>query len=497
MSTLLARLDALLRPRAAWAVVCAVVLAVQGAFMLLLSAPGRANVDVVYQARQALGEVPYNDWHPPVMSALWELLIDLTGDVGSLFRLQTGVLLLTVWASVLLVHRATGHRRWTLWLLLLPLAPWVLGQTAVLWKDTQMAVALLAGCLCLFFIDVRRRRTWILVLPALVLLSYATAVRKNAVFALVPIAVYLGVLLAQVVWKRFYRAGDGRRWVRLTAASLVALLVLGASSSLLDRGVTAAKEVQPTSSLATVMLDDVTFSVPEAELRASDAPPELVERILGSRARCREIDEAWDSYLHCFGRGGAELFAPVEDAEAIQELWVEHVLPHPVRYLIYRSGVFSYYFFSSALEWWPYGWRGDAETVGLGPQNYNADVIARYYVVDFAAETFPMLFKPWFWSALGIACVVLSRRAGRRLQGPVLALAWSALAYVAGYLPIAPANHFRYTFWPALAVSVALGMLCAGWWARHRRTSLRRVEPDAVRTDGHAERAATPGGEPT
>src|SRR5699024_12802462 len=37
----------------------------------------------------------------------------------------------------------------------------------------------------------------------------------------------------------------------------------------------------------------------------------------------------------------------------------------------------------------------------------------------------------------------------------------SALCYVFGYFPIMPANHFRYTFWPALALTLAVVLAIA------------------------------------
>lgn len=450
-------LSRLTRSGPAWAVVCALVLLPQAWFMVKLSYPGRANVDIAFQLRQARGEIPYTDWHPPVMSALWELLIGLTGQVGSLFLLQTAALVSAVWLLAMAVHRRTGERRWTWWVLLLPLTPWTLGQTAVLFKDTQMAVALLAAAALLLLVEPRRRATLWLVLPALVLLVYATSVRKNAVFAIVALAVWVGWLGLQALRLRGVFRGRA-----VLAAGLVVMAVVGLGSSLLDRSIASVKSVEATGSVTQIMLDDVMFSVPPGELRATGAPPELVERIDSSRAKCYELGEIWDSYFNCYGRGaGGAMFSPLEQQDEIRRLWREHVITHPLRYLTYRSAVFGYYFFSSSLEWWPYEWRGEAESVGLGPQSRNTDYLARYYVQEFAATTFPWLFKPWFWTAVAIVCVALSRRAGV-LQPAVLALAWSALGYVAGYLPVVPANHFRYTFWPALALTLAVGLLLAG-----------------------------------
>ena len=64
------------------------------------------------------------------------------------------------------------------------------------------------------------------------------------------------------------------------------------------------------------------------------------------------------------------------------------------------------------------------------------------------------------------------------------ALAASALCYVLGYFPIVPSNHFRYTFWPALAVSVAVVLALAMW-----RRGAGAPPNDAASSDGATVRA--------
>ena len=51
-------------------------------------------------------------------------------------------------------------------------------------------------------------------------------------------------------------------------------------------------------------------------------------------------------------------------------------------------------------------------------------------------------------------------------------LAASALCYIFGYFPIVPANHFRYTYWPAVAVTVGLVLVLAMWRSARRSHSV-------------------------
>ncbi|MGO0605089.1 hypothetical protein [Brevibacterium linens] len=71
---------------------------------------------------------------------------------------------------------------------------------------------------------------------------------------------------------------------------------------------------------------------------------------------------------------------------------------------------------------------------------------------------------------------ILAEAATRRTglaRGGEAVLATSPLCCIVGYFPIVPADHFRYTFWPALAVTVAfvLGL------AQLRIQRVRKIGP--------------------
>jgi len=425
--------------------------------------PGRANIDIVVNAREALGKIPYSDWQSPAMSALWWVLLRITGQIGALFAIQVVGVFAAAWLFAVLVHRVTGRRLHSVWALLVPLTPWGISQLNMPWKDVQMAVALLVAVALVFAVRYRPGRLWILLVPAAVLLVYATAVRKNAVFAVIPIAVYLGWLLLRAVAGRLARAVD-RPWRRragIAVSTLVVLGVIGGGVLTVDGVIDRLEHVRKTGQISQVLLDDVMFSVPDAELMAADAPQELKDHISSARADCLRSGEIWDAYWNCYGRGeGGKAFAPIAHQEELKSLWVQTVLPHPLRYLQYRAAVYSYYLFSSRLEYWPLEWHRDAQRVGLGSGSVTAEHVVRPYVEDFGLGVFPMVFKPWFWLVVGAVLLGLVRRV-RTFRAEIVVLVTSSLAYILGYLPIVPANHFRYTYWPALAVSMAVVLFIA------------------------------------
>lgn len=506
-----ARLRAALSSALAWDILLALIILAWSLEFIRLFSPGRVNVDIAEQYRQATGKDPFTDWHPPVMGVVWRALIEVTGQVGSLLVLQVSLLAAAAWLLGVLVHR-TGAPRWVS--LLGPAmmaAPWIVSQMTTLWKDTQMAVALLLGML-LLAITRFVPKAWILWLPALSLLVYAVGVRKNTVFAVVPIAVYGGWCLF-VRWR--HRRGPtaptqstlarrGRPVLLTAAMSLVVLALIGAGVKITEAAIDSQVGVEKTGQISQIFLDDVMFSVPESRLQASDAPQELKDHISSARHKCLERGEIWDAYWNCYGRGTTgRAFSPIAYQDELRSLWLSEVITHPANYLEYRASVFSYYFFTSKLEYWEAGWDGDAEEIGFDTGNPRADYIFRPYVEDFALGTFPMLFKPWFWTIIAVVLLGLGYRSHKRsrrelstvvgrhsasdqasgrasVRGPVTdgrrtadrirsfwpeitALAASALCYIVGYFPIVPANHFRYTFWPALGLTAAVVLGLAMW----------------------------------
>lgn len=490
----------------AWDVFLALLTLVPALVFIALFFPGRANVDIGNQYAQAMGDIPFSDWHPPVMSAVWRVLITITGEAGSLLVLQGLILALACWGLGVIVHR-WGAPRWvSLVGPAIMATPWVVSQMTTMWKDTQMAVAMLLAVV-LLIITRFLPKTWLLWIPALVLLVYAFGLRKNAIFAIVPIAVYIGYLLVRRLRSsrgfakfagRFGPRGAGRFGSRVAArqgmatavASLLVLVVLGAGLKATDAAIESQEDVAATGQISQIFLDDVMFSVPNKDLQASDAPAELKKKISSARDKCLEKGEIWDAYWNCYGKGATgKPFSPIAHQDELKDLWLSEVITHPIRYAEYRAAVFSFYFFTSAVEYWPAEWHYDAKRVGIEQGSDKADYIVKPYVENFALDTFPMLFKPWFWTLLASLLLVCAYRArtrhatsvktaGSRTFWPeITMLSTSALFYVFGYFPIVPSNHFRYTFWPALAVTTALLFVLAMWRSRRVATVADASEP--------------------
>ena len=160
-------------------------------------------------------------------------------------------------------------------------------------------------------------------ISAFVLLVYAVGVRKNAVFAVVPVAVYWGCFAA-LAWRRVRSRWDAakrrnegadddmrteaeelaaparplrRMFAGTAAASSIVLVAIGVGVKATDAIIESHIGVEHTGQISQIFLDDVMFSVPDAELMAADAPEELKKHISSSRDKCLTMGEIWDAYV--------------------------------------------------------------------------------------------------------------------------------------------------------------------------------------------------------
>jgi hypothetical protein len=427
---------------------------------ILVFSPGYVSSgDSLYQLQQALGRVPLSDWHPPVMSLLWRALIALTGTQSSMAVLQSVVL----WAALLViawrVWEVTGRRDGSLAILGLGLAPQVLTFVGVVWKDTHMAFAFLATvAAALAGTRLRSSRSalrWALFGVGLLFLVYGILVRKNAVFAALP----LFVMLVLALWPKPVR----RTWLVTSAALVLGILLPSMAITSFARPV-------HTSQVSQVMLDDLLHVPSIAELRSADVSPDLRRHLVSAAQRCRQIKPISNAYWWCYGKGEHGPFTAVAHTDEIRSLWLTEIPRHFPGYVEYRVQVFSRLLFKTRYE---YSGRMAPNDLGLRISHPRLEDTLSLYVKE-ANRDLPMLFQGWFWLAVGL---VLSFRPGRgAFSMPVRALGISSAVYILGYLPILPVGIYRYVYWPAVAGSLGLLLL----WLGRRHPSPREQAPEQV-----------------
>jgi hypothetical protein len=171
-----------------------VMLAALLLFLLTVTAffPGEMSPDSYQQLGQALTGL-YNDFHAPIMSAFWRLLLHFWGNPGVLFFFHN----LCYWSFWCLLS-AFAFEDWKAKLSVLGLAalPPLWSQVIVVWKDTELSICLLGAYLMVYLAqsgDEKKRglvRYYVPLVLACVFIFYSTAVRLNALPALIPLVWY-------------------------------------------------------------------------------------------------------------------------------------------------------------------------------------------------------------------------------------------------------------------------------------------------------------------
>lgn len=439
----------------------------------MVFAPGGMNPDTRWQLHQVLGNEPLSDWHPAIMTITWMWIHQLTGHASAVLYVQVLVMFGAAFGFAVYLYDVTRSRAWSFAGLLMLLAPHLFTYIGVLWKDTQMAEAFFLTVVCALLATRFEKLRWPLLIIGLLALTYGTAVRKNAFFAVLPLI----WLMSSCFFVSSVRAGDKAalrklidvRFIGLTAAVLV--LVIGSGAVL-----NAIYQPLKTHQVSQVMLDDVIFSVPKKELKAADMDPELKDKLLNAQKVCAEENVYEDSYWRCYGRGADGIYTAIEHVDELRDVWVGMVLTRPDRYVLYRIQTFSHLMFDNYTDW-------DGKTLenslGWDTKYKQVNDAAETYVEKFGVRDMPWLFTGWFWLVSPIIIIAARRhisRLGRlarwpRLTSTVTALSLSAAVYIIGYFPIVPANHFRYVYWSALAVTMCFVMLGAAGvqaWRVHR-----------------------------
>jgi hypothetical protein len=412
--------------------------------MLAAFWPGVAMFDTLNQYQQIVSG-NYDDWHPPAMARLWSLF-HAAGWHGQapMFLLQ----ILLYWTGLGLVSAALarqGARVAAGAVLLLGIWPPFAGWQVAVLKDGQMAGALLAatGLACTWRLRGEAMPRWAVALVVL-LLTYATLVRINAVFATVPLA--FGLL------------GDGAwRPVRHGALMLAATIAVLAAMPVINHG------------LLRAATSDVGRSLPIYDLAgiALHAGPEAVPVLPASAWRSAEAQGCirpllWDPLGdRCdFISDGLAVAAP---GRQLTGMWIGAIAHHPLGYAAHRLTHWNATMRWLVPERYPLAEPQEASepnALGLGsPPRWTAPF---QRIAGGLAES--PLGAPIVWLAAALAVVALCWRradAGSRLA---VTLALSAVLTELAFLVISVAADYRYHLWAMLAtgIAVALVALVAG-----------------------------------
>ncbi len=417
----------------------AIAAALMAAVNLAVWFPGEAGPDSQSQYAQAVAG-QFNDWHPPIMAWLWSVFRLVADGDAPMFCFQVAC----YWLGFGLIAHALARvgRPRAAWAMLgVALFPSFVTLNAVLLGDVGMAVTFLTAFAAMFW----HREQGRAVPPATaamssLLLLYGGLVRTNAIFAVVPLVVYL----IRPQWLR-------RPW-RVLVLSLPVALTLVPVASLLNQRLFGAQPLGPIRSLQVFDITGISFHSGDL---AVFGPGNSFTR--DEVTRCY-VPTYWDR-LSPWGECGffwnwlavaRDQQAAVENADArtamgaapnpdLRDLWIAAIVRHPLAYAQHRLTHFA-----SEIS------RG-ASNGELDPAAPRPPGVVLYDWVTASAV----------WLALGVALLVrlastrANLRKASRSRDAALALLLSSLPYAFAYLVIGIATELRYLLWSLIAIFTA------------------------------------------
>lgn len=434
--------------------------AVLAGLILFAMYPGGISPDGIFQLKQIRGEVQYNDWQPVIMTWTWQQLATVFGSVSALLWAQVffGWVCAVLTSYVLL---KIGRRTWVaalgLFMLFMPNMVNILG---IFFKDVHLALALYLAVLMMFLVRLHPRGRWAWAAVAFGALVYAGLVRKNSAVAVLPIIAVFVLWVLRVRRRDRVEAAPAvaaqprpstRR--ELTTVGIVSFLAAGIFGGTVlgaDKALVSATGATQNSQFTQVFIDDLVFGMPEEAILEADAPQAEKDRIMFARDMCAKRGEVegsefiWDAYWNCYGLGVDGAYTEVEDPDAVVQLWKAVVPHHLGDYAKYRAKT-TWQFMTHTSSVAASAVRGDQ--AGLSPSNPTARKIHSGYVYAAAYGFMPFMFLCITAFAACIVGAVVSLRRSTRSLG-AFAVFTSVLLYVLTYFPTAPADLYRYSYWP-------------------------------------------------
>lgn len=453
--------------------------------MFLSFYPGIFSPDLYSQLAQATGNIPFNDWHPPLMALIWKLGIAVTGKTSSLFVLEISIFILGL-LLISLSGFVTGRFNlfWSLVFVLLPLYAPILIQTGRQWKD-QLLTFLLVVAVAMLWIVGKKRRHLGLIVGFVFLASAAMLLRANGVFAVI----FLLPLAAGRVRQALFESPNISARIPSVNVKKQKLLAIGCVivSLLLVTGgvkvvVEEAAHPTPTHQLDQLLLDDIANTASVEDIDALEVSAEFKKYLKATITKC----------AHCHPRQNLIWFQcadatvmdnPLKDQcgytskvqlangtrvfpaiayfhDEFMTAWIHTVPKHLPTYVGYRFKMFAYFIFAA---WNPRlkGISGDFNPTFPGFYKVTAA-----YVNTLTKPLGRILFCPVLYLLISIVTLVIAKKNRERLPKEHFLfsfwLSFASLFWLLSQIPIVPVPDYRYAYFSVVFTMLGLLFLVSG-----------------------------------
>ncbi|GAA0717841.1 hypothetical protein [Dokdonella soli] len=407
--------------------------------------PGQMSFDSAYAWWQARGGET-TDIAPPVFVQVWRFCDALVAGPGLLFALHLALF----WVGLALLARAlrTGVLATLAAMLLLALAPAPLVLRGHVWTDVGLFCALTCATGALACAQVECRKRWLLL--ALPMLVYASALRHNALPAIVPLAAWFAWIMSYDALASAPARAPRVAWT--TLALLVAFVAANQAVS-----ATVQRRVLIWPSLAQWDLAAVSIATGRMLLPDFMIGPGLDVADLAQAFRGWSNTPMLANTRHGMRDPFMPAFAP-EQLSALRHAWLEAIVSEPGAWLAHRWRLTRALFGTHEPDW-PHELIYVDDEVGYRdnpPVACNRGALHAALMRVVAALVATPALAAWPYLMLGLAAgfVAWRRRAtdAGRIAGLLLASAW---LYALPLIVLAPSAELRYLGWPCVASLLA------------------------------------------
>lgn len=411
--------------------------------------PGFMSADSINQLTQARSG-QFSDWHPPLMALIWRYAdFVVAGPFGMLF-LQA----FAWWLGLGMIVARLASQRWApILVLLIGWWPPIFAMSGTIWKDVQLVSAFTLAIALILRAQASRMRLELV--GAALLLFYGTAMRHNAVFTAIPLALWLAWLAT---------AGLRARWPRLRLMLTGAIVgVLLVAPFVINARLTKV-HLYPTQQLFAYDLLGMSVRSEEMLLPDSLQPEPLQLQDLGpmyspisNAPMYWPPDNQWKHF---------PMFTDPAVVASLREAWLKTLLTHKKAYLQHRGELFlSQMGFKEGI-YYPYHSGIDPNPLGVmrTPSKFSVFVQGRLDALNQS-----LLFRTWTYLLPLVACLGLTLRgalAGNKQAILAAVFASSGLSYAMPYFVVSGSSDLRYNLWTM--VCALLGLIATVAFLRGR-----------------------------
>jgi hypothetical protein len=385
----------------------------------------------------------FDDWHPPVMAALWGLIDKLIPGPLGMLLLHNGL----YWGAAAVFWKVT--RRKSVWIGiaigLVGFMPQVLALLGTIWKDVGLGTSLFLASALLYTSSQTKSKAALWTTAPL--LFYGLAIRHNAALAILPLTLWSAFIASKHYPALTRRVTRFRLLPVLIGFLYFALLLIAvvAVTRLLVKG-------RETYVVQSIWLHDL--------VAISKARGEAVFPAYVVQNKSFSLKKVTDNY----NPAGSTAIAPdsgialtnqPDDIADLRATWLRAILDNKAVYLRHRWSMFEQLIgFKTDNVCFPYLSETSPNPFGY---THNTGRVRAYVTKYFSYFKNSLLFRGFLWLLIAAGLVYFALR--ERLRGDfeiTFVLAVSSLLYGAGYFFTAPACDFRFLWWTTISALVAL-----------------------------------------